>query len=64
MADRYRVDCRKFPSDQGCTVAISGSIDEVIELGWLHAKIHHAHKDDEETGIKEWIRGNAEAAHD
>ena len=47
MADRYRVDCRKFPSDQGCTVAISGSIDEVIELGWLHAKTHHAHKDDD-----------------
>ena len=38
MADRYKVDCRKFPSDQGCTVTISGSIDEVVELGWLHAK--------------------------
>jgi hypothetical protein len=56
MAERYKVDCRKFPSDQGCTVTISGSIDEVVELGWLHAKTHHAHKDDEETGIKEWIR--------
>jgi hypothetical protein len=64
MAERYKVDCRKFPSDQGCTVTISGSIDEVIELGWLHAKTHHAHKDDEETGIKEWIRGNAEATND
>jgi hypothetical protein len=64
MADRYKVDCRKFPSDQGCTITISGSIDEVVELGWLHAKTHHAHKDDEETGIKEWIRGNAEAASD
>jgi hypothetical protein len=64
MADRYRVDCRKFPSDQGCTIAISGAIDEVVELGWLHAKTHHAHKDDEEKGIKEWIRGNAETASD
>lgn len=64
MADRYKVDCRKFPSDQGCTVTISGSIDEVVELGWLHAKTHHAHKDEEETGIKEWIRGNTEAAND
>jgi hypothetical protein len=64
MADRYKVDCRKFPSDQGCTVTISGSIDEVVDLGWLHAKTHHAHKDEEETGIKEWIRGNAEAAKD
>jgi hypothetical protein len=64
MADRYKVDCRKFPSDQGCTITISGSIDEVVELGWLHAKTHHAHKDDEEKGIKEWIRGNAETASD
>ena len=40
MADRYKIDCRKFPSDQGCTVTISGSIDEVVELGWLHAKTH------------------------
>lgn len=45
-------------------MTISGSIDEVVELGWLHAKTHHAHKDEEETGIKEWIRGNAEAAND
>jgi uncharacterized Fe-S cluster-containing radical SAM superfamily protein len=55
---------QKISSDQGCTVTISGSIDEVVELGWLHAKTHHVHKDDEQTGIKEWIRGNAEAAND
>ena len=64
MADRYKVDCRKFPSDQGCTVIISGAIEEVVELGWLHAKTHHVHKDDEEKEIKDWIRGNAETASD
>jgi hypothetical protein len=64
MADRYKVDCRKFPSDQGCTVTISGSIDEVVELGWLHAKTHHAHKDEEEKEIREWIRSNAETGSD
>ena len=64
MAQRVRVDCRKYPSEQGCTVAISGSVDEVVELGWLHAKIHHAHKDEEEKGLKDWIRGNAELAND
>ncbi len=42
MADRFKIDCRKYPSDQGCTVVISGALDEVIELGWLHAKTHHA----------------------
>jgi len=64
MAKRVKVDCRKYPSDKGCSVAISGSLEEVVELGWLHAKMHHAHKADEEKGIKDWIRSNAEAAND
>jgi hypothetical protein len=64
MANRFKVDCRKFPSDKGCTVAISGALEEVVELGWLHAKVHHEHKEEEEKEIKNWIRGNAEAAND
>ncbi len=64
MAGRVKVDCRKYPSENNCTVTISGSVEEVVELGWLHAKMHHAHKGDEEQGIKDWIRANAEAAND
>jgi hypothetical protein len=64
MEKRVRVDCRKHPSAQGCTIAISGTPDEVAEFGWLHAKLHHAHKDDEEKVIKDWIRSNAEPARD
>jgi len=64
MANRFKVDCRKYPSDKGCTVAITGVLEEVVELGWLHAKMHHAHKDDEEKEIKDWIRSNAETAND
>jgi hypothetical protein len=64
MANRVKVDCRKYPSDKNCTIAISGSLDEVVELGWLHAKMHHAHSDDEAPSIKDWIRGNAEPADD
>ena len=63
MANRFKADCRKYPSDKACTV-ISGALEEVVELGWLHAKMHHAHKDEEEKTIKEWIRSNAEAATD
>ena len=58
MADRFKVDCRKYPSEKGCTVAITGALEEVVELGRLHAKMHHAHKDEEEKGIKDWIRNN------
>ena len=38
MANRFKVDCRKYPSDQGCTVVISGALEEVVELGWLTQK--------------------------
>ena len=64
MADRYKIDCRKYPSEQACTIMISGSLEEVVELGWTHAKLHHAHKDEEEKSLKEWIRSNAEATSD
>jgi hypothetical protein len=64
MANRFKVDCRKYPSDKGCTVAISGALEEVVELAWLHAKVHHAHKDEEEKEMKDWIRNNAEGASD
>jgi C4-type Zn-finger protein len=64
MANRFKVDCRKYPSDKGCIITISGVLEEVVELGWLHVKVHHAHKDEEEKAINEWIRSNAEAASD
>jgi hypothetical protein len=64
MANRFKVDCRKYPSEKGCTVAITGALEEVVELGWLHAKMHRVHKDEEERGIKDWKRNNAEAAND
>jgi hypothetical protein len=64
MTERVQVDCRKLPSDQPCTVTIAGSVDEVVELGWLHAKTHHQHKDNEEKDLKNWIRTNAEPTAD
>jgi hypothetical protein len=41
-----------------------GRLEEIVELGWLHAKMHRAHKDEEEKGIKDWIRSSAEAGND
>jgi len=32
MAARVKIDCRKYPSDKGCTVAISGAPEAVVEL--------------------------------
>jgi len=43
---RKFIDCREFPSESGCTVAISAdSNDEQIEAAAQHAVKVHGHED-------------------
>jgi predicted small metal-binding protein len=43
---RKTIDCRDFPSESGCTIAISAdSEDEVIEAAAQHAVQVHGHQD-------------------
>jgi len=42
---RKVIDCRRFPSEKPCSIAISGTEDEVVELGVLHATTVHGHQD-------------------
>jgi hypothetical protein len=42
MARKY-IDCRHIPSDKNCTVAISGSEEEVLDLAVIHAVVSHGH---------------------
>ena len=43
---RKFIDCREFPSESGCTVAISAdSNDEPIEAAAQHAVKVHGHED-------------------
>ena len=44
MARKY-IDCRQAPSEKQCTVAISGSEDEVLDLAVLHGVVAHGHGD-------------------
>jgi predicted small metal-binding protein len=45
MARKY-VDCREFPSDMNCTIAISAdSENELLEAAVQHAVAVHGHKD-------------------
>jgi Protein of unknown function (DUF1059) len=41
----YLIDCRRFPAEKPCSIAISGTEDEVVELGVLHATTVHGHQD-------------------
>ena len=51
---RKIIDCRNFPSEKPCSIAISGTADEVMELAVLHASTVHGHTDT--TELREQIR--------
>jgi len=52
--DRKVIDCRRFPTEKPCSIAIAGTEDEVVELGVLHATTVHGHQDTPE--LREQIR--------
>jgi predicted small metal-binding protein len=56
MADITRkvVDCREFPSEIGCTLAIAGTEEEVLKVAVRHAVEEHGHPNTPE--LREQIR--------
>ena len=55
MAGKRKViDCRNFPSENNCTLAISGTEEEVLDLAVLHATTVHGHQNTPE--LREQIR--------
>ncbi|HXS48951.1 MAG TPA: DUF1059 domain-containing protein [Sphingomicrobium sp.] len=55
MSRKY-IDCRDYPSESGCTVAISAdSNDELIEAAAQHAVKVHGHADS--PALREQLRG-------
>lgn len=64
MARKY-IDCREFPSESHCTVAISAdSEDEVIEAAAHHAVQVHGHEDSPHlrTLLKQAVRSEVQMA--
>ena len=53
---RMVADCREFPSESGCTLAISGEEDEVLDAATAHAVAVHQHQDGPE--LREMIRSS------
>ena len=55
MADTRKViDCRNFRTDNNCTLTISGTEEEVLDLAVLHASTVHGHENTPE--LREQIR--------
>ena len=52
---RKIADCRDFPSESNCTLAISGEEEEVVRAAAVHAADVHGHRDTPE--LRQQIRG-------
>ena len=57
---RMMADCRRFPSESGCSLVIIGEEDEVIRAAAEHAASVHDHEDSPE--FREQLRGMLEPA--
>ena len=44
-AVRSYIDCREFPSENNCSLKISGTQDEVLAAAAQHAVSSHGHQD-------------------
>lgn len=51
---RMLADCRRFPSESGCSLTIIGETDEVVRAAAEHATSVHGHEDPPE--LREQIR--------
>jgi predicted small metal-binding protein len=54
MARKY-IDCREFPNEANCTLAISGTEQEVLDAAVMHAVSVHGHENAPE--LRETLRG-------
>ncbi len=54
QGQRKYVDCRDYPSDNNCTLKISGTEAEVLDAATQHAVAAHGHDDTPE--LREQIR--------
>ena len=52
---RKSVDCREYPSENGCTLKLSGTEDEVLDAAVQHAVSVHGHENTPE--FREQLRG-------
>jgi predicted small metal-binding protein len=51
---RKMIDCRRMPSQRGCSITIAGTEDEVLTLAVRHAIEEHGHADTPE--LREELR--------
>ena len=45
---RKFIDCREYPSEKNCSLRISGTEDEVLDIAVQHATLSHGHENNPE----------------
>jgi len=51
---RKFIDCRNYPSEKNCSLRISGTEEEILEIAAQHAVASHGHGDTPE--LREQLR--------
>jgi len=54
MTQRKSIDCRDYPSERNCSLKVTGSEEEVLEVAVQHAVSAHGHENRPE--LREEIR--------
>jgi predicted small metal-binding protein len=54
QTERKFIDCRNYPSDKNCSLRISGTEDEILEIAVQHAVASHGH--DNTPELREELR--------
>jgi Protein of unknown function (DUF1059) len=49
---RKVIDCRRFPTEKPCSIVISGTENDVLDLAVLHATSVHGHENTPELRDK------------
>ena len=62
MAERKSIDCRDYPSENGCTLKISGTEQEVLDAAVQHAVSAHGHNDPKE--LREQLKSMLKDSND
>jgi Protein of unknown function (DUF1059) len=53
MSRKY-IDCREMPSESGCDLTMTGSVEHVLDAAVIHAVTAHGH--DDTPQLREQIR--------
>jgi hypothetical protein len=62
MATRKAIDCRDYPSENNCSLRISGTEDEVLDAAAQHGVKSHGHEDSPE--FREQLRSILKESND